>query len=101
MLFENRQQTGHHWLRVEVRGNGRTVPVDGYGAWLELRQGGRVQRRQVVASRSYQSQSESVVTFGLGTSAELPAMRVTWPDGTEQEVAVGEIDTTLEIVQVD
>ena len=42
------------------------VNRDGIGAWVECRIGETVQRRQVMPTRSYLSQVELPVTFGLG-----------------------------------
>ena len=50
-----------------------------------------VQRRELTVSRSYQSQVEAVLTFGLGASTSA-AVRVVWPDGTESEYGGLEID---------
>ena len=46
------------------------------------------------------SQVELPVTFGLGGSDSVEKLFVYWPDGTEQEVAVSQIDTLLVIEQV-
>jgi hypothetical protein len=45
-----------------------------------------MQRRQVMPTRSYLSQVELPVTFGLG-SHDLPvSIRIIWPDGRVQTV---------------
>jgi hypothetical protein len=56
---------------------------------------GVARRRQVMPTRSYLSQVELPVTFGLGAQDEVGGLRVTWPDGTRQEVPVSRIDTTI------
>ena len=75
LLLRNDQALGHHWLRL------RLVPADGradaLGARVEVTTEGRSQRRELTVSRSYQSQVESVLTFGLGTAASA-AVRVVW-----------------------
>jgi hypothetical protein len=35
-------------------------------------------------TRSYLSQVELPVTFGIGEHANVDAVRITWPDGTQQ-----------------
>ncbi len=86
LLLRNDQATGHHWLRVSLEdmvGN-----AQGYGAWIECTVGGVTQRRQVQPTRSYLSQVEVPVTFGLGTVDAVDALVVQWPDGERQEVDV-------------
>jgi hypothetical protein len=43
-------------------------------------------------TRSYLSQVELPVTFGLGTATKVDSLKVIWPDGTEQDVPDVEID---------
>jgi len=96
-VFRNDQQTGHHWLRVRVVGDGSAVSTDAIGAWVELESGGVVQRRQVTPTRGYQSQSELPVTFGLGASESVEGLRVVWPDGERSEHPVDGVDRQIEI----
>ncbi len=43
-------------------------------------------------TRSYLSQVERTVTFGLGRATEVDSLKVFWPDGSEQSVEDVEID---------
>ncbi|MFM7520328.1 MAG: CRTAC1 family protein [Planctomycetota bacterium] len=81
-LVRNDQATGHHWIRIRLEDAG--LNRGAVGAMVELRgpAGGPMQRRCVSAARSYQSQSELPVTFGLGTAAEPVTIQVRRPDGT-------------------
>lgn len=97
LVLRNDQQLGHHWLRVKLRGT--TSNRDAIGAWVELSAGGHVQRRQVMPTRSYLSQVELPVTFGLAESTRVDSLRVRWPSGKEQEVSVPGVDRVLEIVE--
>lgn len=99
LIFRNDQATGHHYLRVEARGNGTTSNRDGIGAWIEVESGGSTQRRQVMPTRSFQSQVELPVTFGLGTAESIDGLRITWPDGTQSEHLVDGVDRLLVIEQ--
>ncbi len=58
-----------------------------------------MQRRTVSPSRSYQSQVELPVTFGLGTADRVEAIDVTWPDGTTSREPVGAVDRLIVIEQ--
>jgi len=96
-LLRNDQQSKHHWLRIKLQGT--ACNRDAIGAWVEVTVADRTQRRQVMPTRSYLSQVELPVTFGLGTQAAKPKVRVIWPDGSEQIVSEVPIDTVLKVVQ--
>jgi hypothetical protein len=98
LLLRNDQALGHHWLRVRLVG--ARANRDAIGAWVEAEAGGLLQRRQVMPTRSYLSQVELPVTFGLGTADRVDALRVIWPDGTVQPVEVAGVDRTLEVVEL-
>ena len=83
LLLRNDQTLGHHWLRIRLRGS--DCNPRGIGARVELEAGGELQRRVVMPTRSYLSQVESTLTFGLGSTAAIERLRVTWPDGSQRE----------------
>jgi hypothetical protein len=97
LLLRNDQSLGHHWLRVKLVG--RSPNRDAIGAWVELKAGGIIQRRQVMPTRGYLSQVELPVTFGLGKSDHVEALQVTWPDGSEQTVTQVAVDQMLVLEQ--
>ncbi len=96
-LLRNEQQTGHHFVRLKLRG--RAPNVDALGATVELSAGGTTQRRQVVTARSYLSAVELPLTLGLGEHTEIESLVVTWPDGSVQPVQQVEIDGLTVIEQ--
>lgn len=95
LLLRNDQGLGHHWLRVKLLDP--TGQRHAIGAWIEIEAGGEVLRRQVMPSRGYQSQSELVVTFGLGESIAVDRMTVTWPDGEKEEITVEGVDRLMTV----
>ena len=97
LLLRNDQRLGHHWLRVKLVG--RSPNRDAIGAWVELQAGGTMQRRQVMPTRSYLSQVELPVTFGLGKADRVETLKVIWPDGSEQILQPMAVDQTLVIEQ--
>jgi len=99
VLFRNDQRLGHHWLRVRLEG--RAANRSAIGTLLELQAGGVTQRRLVMPTRSYLSQVELPVTFGLGGNDRVDILRVIWPGGQVQSVEVERVDTTLAITQTD
>ncbi|MCU0266991.1 MAG: FG-GAP-like repeat-containing protein, partial [Actinomycetia bacterium] len=96
-LLRNDQALGHHWLRVRLLG--RAPNPDAVGALVELTAGGVTQYRQVTPARSYLSQVELPVTFGLGQSAAVERLRVTWPDGSTEDVPVEGVDRLVTVRQ--
>ncbi len=82
LLLRNDQATGHAWVRIQLRGNASNR--DAIGAWIHLTAGGITQSRQVMPTRSYLSQSELPVTFGLGKASKIDTVRIRWPNGDEQ-----------------
>jgi hypothetical protein len=90
VLLRNDQELGHPWVRVKLAGT--KANRDAIGTIVELDAGGVTQRRQVMPVRSYLSQSELPLTFGLGPAGKVDALRVYWPGGEVQtvpEVAAG------------
>jgi hypothetical protein len=96
-LLRNDQQTGHHWLRVQLRGRGPNTGA--VGARLVLTAGGATRTRVVMPSRGYMSQVERTVTFGLGTTDRVERLVITWPDGSEETLAPAAVDTTVLVEQ--
>jgi hypothetical protein len=96
-VFRNDQALGHHWLRVRLAG--KAPNTDAIGARVELTAAGRTQRRLVTPTRSYLSQVELPVTFGLGTDEKVERLHVVWPGGTEQDVPVDAVDRMIIVRQ--
>jgi hypothetical protein len=94
-LLRNDQQTGHHWLRFNLEGSRSNR--DAVGARIEVRVGDQILRRFVSSTRSYLSQSELTVTFGLGSATEVQKVLIRWPHGSTQEVARPAVDRQYHI----
>ncbi|REK00483.1 MAG: CRTAC1 family protein [Acidobacteria bacterium] len=90
-LVRNDQQLGHHWVRLELRGDGASVSTDAIGSTVVLRSGDLELRRTVQPARSYQSQSELPIVFGLGPRTTIDSVDVLWSDGTRQSVDPGRV----------
>ncbi len=84
LLLRNDQELKHDFLRFRLIG--QTANRDAIGAWVEVQANGRTLRRQVMPTRSYLSQSELPVTFGLGDGIAPDRVVVQWPNGTEQVI---------------
>lgn len=96
-LLRNDQTLGNHWLRVKLRGT--SCSRDAIGAQLELQLAARTEFAQVMPTRSYLSQVEPTVTFGLGKADRIEQLRIVWPDGTTSLHEDMPLDRQVEIVQ--
>jgi hypothetical protein len=67
-----------NWLELRVR---QPAPnVDAIGAWLEVRLGDVIRRRELVVGGGHVGGQLGWTHFGLGPAARAD-VRVTWPDG--------------------
>lgn len=66
------------WLELQLRQPG-TNP-DAIGAWIEVRAGAHIWRREVTSGGGHASSDAGWLHVGLGT-AERAEIRVQWPDG--------------------
>mgnify|MGYP000955015246 CR=1 FL=1 len=91
-LLRNDQNLGHHFLRLKLVGDGQSCNRDAIGAWVSLEIGNQTMRQQVMPTRSYQSQVELPVTFGLGPAPKVGKVTITWPNGKHQDVTELRVD---------
>lgn len=94
-LLRNDQQLGNHWLRVKLKGQAPNTSA--IGAVVELHAGDAIQRRLVSPTRSYLSQCELPVTFGLGGETGIDKLVIRWPGGNTTELTAVEIDRLLTV----
>jgi len=71
-----------HWVEFDLRQPGPNR--DAIGAWLELRCGDKVQRREITIGGGHASGQLGWRHFGLG-DATVADVRVVWPDGATDE----------------
>jgi hypothetical protein len=96
-LLRNDQQLGHHWLRFKLIGTESNR--DAIGAWVEVKLAERTLHQQVMPSRSYLSQAELPVTFGLGPNDKVDSVTVHWPRGGKQNVDITSVDRIFEVTE--
>lgn len=92
-LLRNDQDLHHHWLRIRLRDTSGNR--NGIGARVELSTDSGTQSRLVSPTKSYISQVELPVTFGLGEDHAVKSLTIHWPDGSVQTVAVSKLDQTI------
>lgn len=78
-LLRNDQISGNNWIRIDPN----NLPP---GSWIEVEQEDRTQRRLIGQTRSYLSQCEKIVTFGLGSSSTPPRIRFKAPGNSDWQV---------------
>jgi hypothetical protein len=96
LVLRNDQPAGQHWLRVRLEGSG-SVNRAAIGSWVEVSAGGVTRREQVMPTRSYLSQVERTLTFGLGKTTRVDKLTVQWSDGTSQTLDVAGIDRVISV----
>ena len=81
-IWRNAASNAGNWLQVRLRQPGPNP--DAIGAWLEVKTGDRIQRREIAVGGGHASGHAGWSHTGLGaaTSAEV---RVLWPDGTASD----------------
>ncbi|MEW5978456.1 MAG: CRTAC1 family protein [Acidobacteriota bacterium] len=82
-LLRNEGQFSNHWLQISTVGTRSNR--NGYGAFLSLSTGKSIQTRTVKSSSSYCSQSDSLVSFGLGRNSRVDRLEILWPSGIKEE----------------
>src|SRR5262249_27208976 len=85
-LLRNEGGNRNHWLRVKTVGTASNR--DGIGARVRLSvEGGAKPWSTVKTGSSYCSQSELLLTFGLGAATRATSIEVTWPSGRVETFA--------------
>lgn len=97
-LLRNDQQTGHHWLRFRLQGTNCNRDAIGAKVTVTLPDGTSM-CRSVMPTRSYQSQVELPVMFGLGGAKSVSSAKIIWPDGTSQSIDVPAVDCEIFVKQ--
>jgi hypothetical protein len=77
-LFHNEGGTNHS-LRIKLEGTKSNR--DGIGALVRVSSGGDKQSKMLRSGSSYLSQSELVLTFGLGAQTKADNVEIQWPSG--------------------
>ena len=81
-LWRNTSKLSGHWIEVLLS---KPAPnVNAIGAWLEIKRGDKVMRREITSGGGHASGQSGWVHVGLG-AMEKAELRVVWPDGTAGE----------------
>ena len=93
-LFHNEDGTNHS-LRMKLVGTKSNR--DGIGAVVRVTSGGAKQWQMLRSGSSYLSQSELVLTFGMGAATKAEAVEVQWPSGQVDKIASLAADQTITV----
>jgi hypothetical protein len=72
-------QSGNNFLAIKLSGKSKDA---GNGSRVNVYSGGMVQYQEVNQNRGYLSCVSTTLNFGLGKSAIVDSVRITWPDNT-------------------
>jgi hypothetical protein len=89
-----------HWLLLRLIGDPvQKTPRDAIGTAVFCTAGGRRLRGEVASGRSYISQSDLRVHFGLGAADRIEKLEVRWAGGSVTEYAIPGVDRQVTIDQ--
>jgi len=89
----------HHWLQVELEGDGATTHRDAFGAVVELTTPDDVVHTCFrTPSPSLSGGGDTACHFGLGPHTEVAELQVVWPDGWRETVSPPAVDQRITIV---
>src|SRR5215510_1141046 len=97
LLLRNDTPRQAHYLRVHLRGTKSNR--DGIGAEVRVHRGDQVLRQTLHTGRSYYSQNELPLTFGLGKATRVVRVEIFWPSGSVDVYQDVPGDTTLHAVE--
>ncbi|MBL4708288.1 MAG: VCBS repeat-containing protein [Flavobacteriales bacterium] len=90
---------GKNYLGIRLLGEGKNP--NGIGAKLTIRNKGKIQTRQHIISRGYQSSVSNVLHFGLGDTDEIEELEVKWSSGKTQIIKKPKTNQVLELKEQD
>jgi hypothetical protein len=98
-IYRNRaaELTGHHHLRVELRGAGGNTA--GIGSKVLIGHDGQTQLLEQMPTRGFQSSVDPRLHFGLGASTRIDSLVVVWPDHRFQVIHDVPADTMITLLQ--
>jgi hypothetical protein len=100
LLRNNGANRAGHWLTIKLIGSVKQkCPRDAIGTTIVCTVGGKVMRGQVASGRSYNSQSDLRVHFGLGAATKVDRLEVRWANGKVEQYEIKAVDRIVTIEQ--
>lgn len=94
LLLHNNNGGNNHGLRIKLVGTKSNR--DGIGAIVHLKNGNQTQY-QMLHTGGYLSQSELVLTFGLGAATKADSIQIDWPSGQVDHLPDINADQTITV----
>ncbi|QMU31307.1 VCBS repeat-containing protein [Adhaeribacter radiodurans] len=89
----------HHYLKVKLQGE--NLNTYGVGAKVFVKQAGKLQFQQLMATRGFLSAVEPVLNFGLGKAPQADTLLIIWPNQKAQVKTNIPANSTLVLKQAD
>ena len=96
-LLRNDTTPSYNYLRV--RAIGTRSNRDGIGTTIRLTSGNTVQQQMIRTGSSYCSQSETVLTFGLGKNETVAHLEIQWPSGEIDQYVKRKANQLIEVIE--
>jgi len=93
------ERTHAHYLKVNLKGNG--MNTFGIGAKVTIYTHGMLQLLEQMPTRGFESSSEPVLNFGIGSYKKVDSLRVIWPDMKMQVLKNINANATITLKQSD
>lgn len=94
-LLRNVAPERGHWL--VVRAIDPVLKRDAYGTAVTVEASGRNRVAWINPGQSYLCSNEAHAHFGIGASTAIDAIRVLWPDGTEERFPGGRVNRVVQL----
>lgn len=100
LLSNSRAPESGRWIAVKLIGDpARMTPRDAIGSVVYCHAGGVRQRGEVASGRSYLSQNDLRVHFGLGSAERVERLEIVWPGGQRESHEPPAVDRIFVIEQ--
>ncbi|MDA1313811.1 MAG: CRTAC1 family protein [Acidobacteria bacterium] len=100
-LLRNRGgSSAGNWISLQLIGDpAKQTPRDAIGSVVFCEAGGFRQRGEVASGRSYVSQSDLRVHFGLGAAERVDKLEIRWSNGKSETVAIPTVNRSYTVRQ--
>ncbi len=96
-LWKNLSNQSNNWLKVKLEGTESNR--QGIGSWIEIAVNGEKQYNYTVLGEGYLGQNSAYEFFGIGESASIDYVKVSWLSGIVDYIENPEINEHMTIVE--
>jgi hypothetical protein len=95
-VYENKAvNKDHNYIKIKLAGSKNNL--FGLGSTVKAKTGDITQYQELTLTRGYQSSVPPVIHFGLGNTAIIDELTITWPDGKQQVMKEVSADKTIKL----